>query len=497
MEHAIRPAHNDNIRDVVLAGIFSFVLHLLLYAVLASTSIFFPPTGEAEKLEVHWFYPALLFGSRSEPVVQTVPQTLQEQAQAAAPVELPAAIAAHSEKKKEIPPVAPPAPTATIPQLSPPKAREITPEPRHSEAPEAVDTLGDQEMKYPVGPGTVKGTGERPDEKAVLTAVKSPPPPTETEQKAAKTAKEQPLPRSADAQPTEPPVVEKKSVKTFSKIVPPSPVADIRQNADKIDQPLTPPTQPQVSVAPDRRKTMAEAAPLTKPLPPVPTGSVSEQRAATTTTTTTPTKAAAPLADKTDRQTIAKVSPPAPVIAPKEETKNRPITNPPPVKAVLAAPPIAGDLKLEISATPEGLKGVKVIVLFREYPKNRHNRPQTRTEFGQAELLIPKLARPGKNILQAVIEIAGEGIYDFRAELADGKHPVEAGLAVKFFENSAKASARKIADRKVLDNGSVAKILMPECILWDDDAYFSGNMEDSGSVTKFNSETGVVWKEYK
>jgi len=37
---------------------------------------------------------------------------------------------------------------------------------------------------------------------------------------------------------------------------------------------------------------------------------------------------------------------------------------------------------------------------------------------------------------------------------------------------------------------------MPDAILWDDESAFSGSMEDSNSVTKFNSETGLVWKEY-
>lgn len=494
MEHLIHLAHKDNTRDLILAGILSLVLHALFYVILATTTIFLPLSGDAEKLDVLWLYPALLFGSRSEPVVQAIPETQQEQlqvAQAGPPLELPAAITTPSEKKKEIPPVAPPTPASTIPPLPhPPSAREITPEPRHSEAPEDVDTGGDQEMKYPAGPGTLQGAGESLDEKAVPTAVKSPPQPAETEKKAAKTTNEQPLPQSADAQPAEPPVVERETPKTFSKIVPPSPVADILQNADKIDQPLlTPLAQPQESVASDSRKGRTDAT-VPKP-PPTPAGSVSEQRAATA----TPPQAAAPLASKADQQTIAKASPPASVAAPKEETKSQPIINLPPVKAILAAP-IAGDLKLEISATPEVLKGVKITVLFREYPKNRHNRPQTKNEFGRVNVLVPKLARPGENILQAVIEIAGEGIYEFRAELG-GKRPVEAGLAVKFFENSAQARVKTIADRKVLDNGSVAKILMPECILWDDDAYFSGNMEDSDSVTKFNSETGVVWKEYK
>jgi hypothetical protein len=33
--------------------------------------------------------------------------------------------------------------------------------------------------------------------------------------------------------------------------------------------------------------------------------------------------------------------------------------------------------------------------------------------------------------------------------------------------------------------------------LWSDDSFFSGSIEDSESVTKFNTDTGIVWKEYK
>lgn len=50
---------------------------------------------------------------------------------------------------------------------------------------------------------------------------------------------------------------------------------------------------------------------------------------------------------------------------------------------------------------------------------------------------------------------------------------------------------RTISRRSVL-----AKVLMPEAILWDDDAAFTGSLEDAGSTTKFNSNTGLYWKEY-
>ncbi|WP_275095230.1 hypothetical protein [Oryzomonas japonica] len=42
----------------------------------------------------------------------------------------------------------------------------------------------------------------------------------------------------------------------------------------------------------------------------------------------------------------------------------------------------------------------------------------------------------------------------------------------------------------------MARILMPEGILWDDDAAFTGSIDDGDSITKFESASGLVWKEY-
>jgi len=41
------------------------------------------------------------------------------------------------------------------------------------------------------------------------------------------------------------------------------------------------------------------------------------------------------------------------------------------------------------------------------------------------------------------------------------------------------------------------KFILPEGIFWDDESYFTGSIESSESVTKFNDTTGIVWKEQK
>lgn len=42
----------------------------------------------------------------------------------------------------------------------------------------------------------------------------------------------------------------------------------------------------------------------------------------------------------------------------------------------------------------------------------------------------------------------------------------------------------------------LVKVLMPEGILWNDDAAFTGSLQDSSSTTKFNAQTGLYWREY-
>jgi hypothetical protein len=39
--------------------------------------------------------------------------------------------------------------------------------------------------------------------------------------------------------------------------------------------------------------------------------------------------------------------------------------------------------------------------------------------------------------------------------------------------------------------------VLPDAVFWDDEKFFSGSIEDSDSITKFNAETGFVWKEGK
>ncbi|MBI1922566.1 MAG: hypothetical protein HYS23_15965 [Geobacter sp.] len=164
--------------------------------------------------------------------------------------------------------------------------------------------------------------------------------------------------------------------------------------------------------------------------------------------------------------------------------------------AGIVTPPLFGDLKLVVSGKSEVLSGMGLMVKFRAYPKSRHNRPMTRTESGRFTRLVPTHARPNENTLQAVIVTAPDGIYDFFLE-SGAVSPVSVDFHLKLFENTGRAATRHIGTRIVSNATPIARVIMPEGVLWGDDSAFSGNLEDSDSISKFNTETGLFWKEYK
>ena len=164
----------------------------------------------------------------------------------------------------------------------------------------------------------------------------------------------------------------------------------------------------------------------------------------------------------------------------------------PPTPQLILQPPVAGDLKLIITGNVD----VKVEVSFRPFPKTRRNKPFTRREAEVRRSIVPKMVRTEENVHEAVVEITEEGIYSLVVHPGNEKQGA-AELVLKIRESRPGASTKKLGSRKIDGTSEVARVLMPEGILWNDDSYFTGDMEDADSITKFNSETGLMWREYK
>jgi len=165
--------------------------------------------------------------------------------------------------------------------------------------------------------------------------------------------------------------------------------------------------------------------------------------------------------------------------APKEQTRTG-----------MIVPAIRGDLKLVIA----GNSDIKVLISFRAYPKSRRDKVQTKAEARRELKVTPIVVKTRQGMTETVVEKAGEGIYLFRAEPQSGAG--KATFTLKLFEGGSREKVSVIGSSNLPGKSVLTKVLMPEGILWDDDSAFTGTLEDSDSVTKFNAQTGVYWKEY-
>jgi hypothetical protein len=172
---------------------------------------------------------------------------------------------------------------------------------------------------------------------------------------------------------------------------------------------------------------------------------------------------------------------------PMVDTKENKLKNQPKRKG-FALPPVAGDIKLIITSAED----LVVKALFVSHSRAHHDKPLSKKEAKAQQKLTPIVVRTTENTLEAVIERSHDGIYIFLVE-PKGNKPVQGKFSLKLFETKNKP----VKSREISGQTEVARLLMPEGILWEDDSAFSGNIEDSDSVTKFNADSGLVWKEYR
>lgn len=151
---------------------------------------------------------------------------------------------------------------------------------------------------------------------------------------------------------------------------------------------------------------------------------------------------------------------------------------------------LQGDLKLTVAGD-----GVKLSVAFREFPRSRRNRIPTKAEARRLQQVAPVTAKRDERTREAVIERTGEGVYIFSAE-PETASAAQASFTLTIYEAGKREKKAAIGTRNLQKKTVVARILMPEGVLWDDDSAFTGSLEDSDSTTKFNAQTGLYWKEY-
>lgn len=168
----------------------------------------------------------------------------------------------------------------------------------------------------------------------------------------------------------------------------------------------------------------------------------------------------------------------------------KPVDTPVEKPMSVSLPLLKGDLKLVMAGTilPD------TTVTYSDFAPSRRDRPLSRAESRRASKIIPMVADGRDNARELVIARANPGVYTITAMPANG--PASVTLSLKLYEGTSRAVTRELGRHTIANRKILLKILMPEGIVWDDDAAFSGSMEDSDGVTKFNAETGLMWKEY-
>ena len=168
-----------------------------------------------------------------------------------------------------------------------------------------------------------------------------------------------------------------------------------------------------------------------------------------------------------------------------EQVKKQP--QPPAQRPAFSIPQLKGDLKLVIVGS--GTHGINFSFKALTGKKGSSSRAARETK------ITPLIGNPQENCHEYVIEQVQAGVYTITAEPVTV--PSQATYALKIFENSTKATARNLGSYTIHKKQVLLKILMPEGVIWEDEKAFTGSMEDSDSITKFNTETGLVWKEPK
>jgi hypothetical protein len=105
----------------------------------------------------------------------------------------------------------------------------------------------------------------------------------------------------------------------------------------------------------------------------------------------------------------------------------------------------------------------------------------------------------GGDLVKRILSVvnADKGIYTLVIGNGGRKTLVVNTLFLLFEKTKRERSKEYKVIQLAPGTGVKFKFLVPDAVFWDDDDRFTGSMEDSDSVTKFNSDTGLIWKEAK
>jgi len=156
------------------------------------------------------------------------------------------------------------------------------------------------------------------------------------------------------------------------------------------------------------------------------------------------------------------------------------------------------NIKIEVISGSAEMPDVATQVFKRSHPMDRVRKGEKQKEVDVVQK-TEEGDKTEKTRSKKIFSVAkaDKGIYTVimrnKGEKADG-----ADIIFTLYEKGKKERIKKYRAVTLSPEAAVKfKFLLPEGVFWDDGDRFSGSIEDSDSVTKFNSETGLTWKEEK
>lgn len=162
---------------------------------------------------------------------------------------------------------------------------------------------------------------------------------------------------------------------------------------------------------------------------------------------------------------------------------------------------LSKDIKIEIFSddSDDEVSGLLSRLMFKSHPtaRDKNNEEKQKEvdltkETGKANTSGRVRARKAFSVAKAE-----KGVYTFVMK-NNGAKTYSGNVTFRFFEGRKGEKVKEYAAVKLIPGVIVKfKFLVPEAIFWDDERSFSGSIEDSNSITKFNYDSGLIWKEEK
>ncbi len=164
----------------------------------------------------------------------------------------------------------------------------------------------------------------------------------------------------------------------------------------------------------------------------------------------------------------------------------------------LAEALLSRNIKIEVISGNAEMPVIVTQIFKRSHPMDRVRRGEKQREVDATQKTED--GDKGGNIRPKIIFAvanADKGIYTVTVR-NKGEKTDSSDIIFTLYEKGKRERIKKY-DAVSLSSEEVVKFkfLLPEGVFWDDGDRFSGSIEDSDSVTKFNSDSGLTWREEK